>query len=249
MAWQDIVALIGAAAWIPQILEWLNKALTKPKVEMLSAQTIQVGYSDYGPSVIWAASFSAEHQDALVKKITLDVRHEKGEERSFIWGYVKEMFFQIQAGSDVGEFAKPSEVLVLKISVLTLTERIIVFMDSEFQNELQDRLAQVLDYHKYSKTQDGESETLTKVKEVVQAQEFFANNMYWKEGDYIFEVEMQIVGRKPQRQSFTVTFRREDVERLQSNIPLFQSHLRAITTGNKESVDWSYVRLPITPVD
>jgi hypothetical protein len=249
MGWQDIIALIGAAAWIPQIIEWINKALVKPKVEILSAQTVQIGYSDYGPHVVWPMSFSAEHQDALVKKIVLTVRHSKGEVRSFIWDYVKETFFQLQAGSDVGEFAKPSEVLALKISVLTLTERSIVFKDSELQKDLRSRLAQVTDYHKYSPTQDRNPEALMKVKEVIQAQEFFANNMYWKEGDYTFEVEMQIVGRESHRQSFTVTFRRENIESLQTNIPLFQSHLRAITIGEQEPIKWSYVRLPITPVD
>jgi hypothetical protein len=245
----DIIALIGAAAWIPQIIEWLNKAFTKPKVEMLTSKTFQIGYSDYGPYVGWAAAFSADHQDALIKKIMLVARHEKGEERSFIWDRVRETFFQIEAGKDVGTFSKPSEVLALKVPVETLTERIIAFNDPEFTAKLRDRLASVRDYYKYSQPENEQSEALMKAKEVVQAQEFFAGNMYWKEGSYTFEVEMQIVGRKPQRQRFTGTFRREDIEKLQSNIPLFESHLRANTVDSQEPINWNHVLIPITPVD
>src|SRR5947209_55878 len=146
----DIIALIGAAAWIPQIIDWLNKKLTKPKVEMLSAKAIQIGYSNYGPYVVWPASFSAEHCDALIKKIILTAKHEKGEERSFIWDHVRETFLQLQAGTEVGHLFKPSEVLALKVSRETLTERIIIFNDPEFNLNLRDQLASVSDYHKYS---------------------------------------------------------------------------------------------------
>lgn len=245
----DIVALIGAAAWIPQIIEWLNKAFTKPKLEMLTSKAFHIGYSDIGPFVGWAASFSAEQRDALIKKILLTVRHEKGEERSFIWDHIRETFFQLQAGKDVGNFYRPTEVLALKVPVETLTERIVTFSDPEFTASLRDRLASVRDYHKYSHTESDQPESLMKSKEVIQAQEFFAGNMYWREGRYTFEVEMQIVGRKSHRQSFMGTFSREDIEKLQSNIPLFQSHLRAITIGNQEQISWNYVELPIIPVD
>jgi hypothetical protein len=245
----DIVALIGAAAWIPQIIEWLNKAFTKPTLEMLTSKTFHIGYGDSGPFMGWAASFSAEQRDALIKKIILTVRHEKGDERTFTWEHVRETFFQLQAGKDVGNFYRPSEVLALKVPVETLTERIVIFNDAEFTAKLRDKLAAVRDYHKYSHTENDQPEALMKSKEVIQAQEFFANNMYWKEGRYTFAVEMQIVGRKPHRQSFTGTFNREDVERLQSNIPLFQSHLRAITIGDQEAITWNYVELPITPID
>src|ERR1044072_6664647 len=247
MGWQDIVALIGAAAWIPQIIEWITKALTKPKVGMLSAKRIVVGYSDYGPYVVWSAAFSAERQDALVMQIKLTARHEKGEARSFVWDHVKETFFQIQAGADVGEFSKPSEIMALKVSVMTLTERTIIFNDPEFSADLRGKMAAVRDYHKYSQTEGDHTEALLKSKEAIQAQEFFAANMYWKEGRYTFEVEMQIVGRKPQKQNFVVSFTRADIERLQSNIPLFKTHLPAMALDEKkEQISWSYIHLPIT---
>ena len=45
----NIVAIIGAAAWTPQIITWLYRVLTQPKVSIHLHSLPQIGYNTLGP--------------------------------------------------------------------------------------------------------------------------------------------------------------------------------------------------------
>lgn len=81
----EIAAYVGAAAWAPQIAKYLYQTYAKPKLKLISAPTVSIGYSSSGPIVNLTTSISADRKDAVIEKMTFSVVHEKGEERELTW--------------------------------------------------------------------------------------------------------------------------------------------------------------------
>ena len=70
MTGSDIIAIvgvaIGAAALIPQIIQWIYKAIRKPTLEILSARVVSLTYTSSGPFLQIALSISSQHRDVIV---------------------------------------------------------------------------------------------------------------------------------------------------------------------------------------
>lgn len=59
LAWTTFVlALIGAGAWIPTIREWMQK----PEVYVVSSETIEVSYLEFGGVLNVSCAFAAFHK-------------------------------------------------------------------------------------------------------------------------------------------------------------------------------------------
>src|SRR6267378_436482 len=90
MTASDIIAMIGAAAWAPQIFQWIREAIKKPKLELIPAPTILLGYTPAGPIIQLAAAISSENRDVIVTNMSIRVEHESREERLLKWVSVAE---------------------------------------------------------------------------------------------------------------------------------------------------------------
>lgn len=48
MGW---VAIIGAAAWTPHIIEWVYRFFARPKITVYPHKNPQIGYTFFGPII------------------------------------------------------------------------------------------------------------------------------------------------------------------------------------------------------
>jgi hypothetical protein len=246
----ELAAYIGAAAWLPQIAQWIAKLVTKPKLKLMLAPTVSLGYTNEGPWINLTVALSAERQDALITNITVRVIHERGEERLLTWRVIRETYFDIQ--SPTGEsirFDKRQPALALKVSIEILVEKVIAFLDDTFKAQSQDVLARLLEHGQYLKEQvDKTGEGLVKSKEFVQAQDFFKNNLFWKEGKYTFEIDIfELKRRSPYRERFTLLLTKPDVERLKVNLNSIEPYLRKATLDDESQYVWSHCITVIRP--
>ena len=121
----EIIAYIGAAAWLPQIGKWIYNSVAKSKLKIVSAPTVEIGYSTFGPIVNLTVAISVECRDALIEKITLKATHKKGEERHLTWKWLNGKQHQIQSATDaIAEVSKNQPAVALKVSTLSLAEKI-----------------------------------------------------------------------------------------------------------------------------
>ncbi|MGU3359688.1 hypothetical protein ACLBWX_05070 [Methylobacterium sp. M6A4_1b] len=81
----DIVAYIGAAAWLPQIIGWGVKAFSKPKVRLMPDRSLSVGFTSFGPIFNLHIAFASERKDALLEELSVHLRHEAGDTRRLSW--------------------------------------------------------------------------------------------------------------------------------------------------------------------
>lgn len=252
----DLVAYIGAAAWVPQIGTWVYSAYSKPKLKIVSAGTIEIGFSVYGPIANATLAISAERKDAFIERMTLRVTHEHGEQRFLDWRFLNEAQQQIRdPQGNVSSQFRNTPAVALKVSTLALTERTVGFRDPQFEalERSTDGSLDARFRHNEAKMGNGAA-----LEDLLQSMEFsavrrkFEDFMYWRTGRWEFLFSAQVSGvKEPHKQTFTTTFSDQDIITLKRNFELLPSYARAILSTKPEDrrlIDWNWAYPTIEPV-
>jgi|GEM_PF-1710642 len=225
----EVLALIGALAWLPQILQWIFTALKRPKIHLVSLQTLQIGYEFNGPVIGITASISTQQKDALITQILLRAIHERGETRLFKWVWLNETQIRMRTVSgETAEFSKNHPAIALQVSTLTPAEKFITFRDVQYAAKYEQLVRAVAEQHNFLKVHEQQPlETLLKSKELSRFREFYLSNMYWKEGSYTFEVMLyEAHTRSVHTERLSLHLDQADIEALNKNCALFEKGLR-----------------------
>jgi hypothetical protein len=252
----DIVAYIGAAAWLPQLGAWIYNAVSRPKLKLVSAGKIEIGFSMFGPIANATLAVSTERRDALIERITLDVTHEQGERRHLVWRFLNENQQQIRdPQGNISSQYKNNPAVALKVSTLSLAERTVGFHDPAFEDMDRSTTARIAAQFQHSESQIGNAAALDQLfqsMEFQQAQRAFENFMYWRAGKWEFLFFMQLAGvKKPHTQRFAVTFTDDDVTMLRKNFELLVPYVRATLSANPDErklITWYWTYPAITAV-
>jgi hypothetical protein len=247
MTGSDIVAIIGAAAWVPQIVRWVYKALRKAKLELISAPKLVLGYTSSGPFLQLTASVSSQNRDVIVTKMNISRRHQSGEQRRLQWSSVTESLasFQVPTESPVAmNMSKPQSVLAIKATTETLSERHIAFIDLRFVGELQDKVNLAREHFKYLSGEVTEpTEQMLHSKEFKEAQQFSTESIFWREG--VYRLDLEILGRQlntPHLEVLRINLTRQDIEEMQLNVDLVRQDLKNQIIGLPRAyVNWHFI--------
>jgi len=245
MTGSDIVAIVGAAAWAPQIIQWINEARKKPKLELIPAPTVVLGYTPAGPVIQLAASISSQNRDVIVTEMIVRVQHESREERLLKWSSVAETLASFNVPEIPGlSMNKTQNVLAVKAITETLTEKYLTFNDSHFQRQAQEKINVAREHFNYLSGQVKEpAQEIIRSKEFQQAVQFLTDSVFWREGTYVLEV--QVSGKQLKgvhREAFQVTLTRREIEGLQANLQLIEEGLQEyVTSGQRIQKPWAFI--------
>ena len=228
MNWTNLIASIGAAAWVPQILSWVYKGIAKPKLQFVPEDKTEIGYTFYGPILNQTFAISTSRKDALIERIALEVIHESEEKHQFKWTFLSERGPEITSTTgDRAEFRKDQPAIGLKIGILGLTEKKIGFQDITYQNKLNSLVGLSTEQVIHLEKTEGENykKEAIKTKEFLDVLDFIQRGFYWKQGKYnvdlyIYETSL----KKPHVEHYGFELAKRHVEQLERNI--------------KETQDW-----------
>ena len=96
MDMMNLLAIVGAAAWTPQIITWVSRALTKPTVSIHLDTKTEIGYSRFGPIFNVRFALLSQNKDAIINKFSVKLRHESGASYTFDWDGLSEALSEIQ---------------------------------------------------------------------------------------------------------------------------------------------------------
>jgi hypothetical protein len=252
---EEIVAYIGAAAWLPQIISWIYKAISKPSLKFISSPTLELGYTTLGPILNLTSSISASKRDALIDKITLEVVHEKGETRLLTWSFLNEKQQEIRNyRGETAEITKNQPAIALKVPTITLAEKLIGFQDLEFQAKFKLHTNKLLELESFLKKESPDTAVkLFTSKEFRDFLDFFKNQMYWKEGEYELSVVIHEVRlRNPYIERFSFSLTKTDVERLTENCSKLEKDAKNFLNVSSEDSDlpkWNWVYPEVQSID
>jgi hypothetical protein len=229
----DLAAVVGAAAWFPQIFGWLYRWLAKPKLRVVSGPKAEIGYNNtYNAIANLNLAISASRKDAIIERMTIETTHENGDKHLFTWVFLNEFFSEMrnQMGERV-EVAKNQSAIALKISTLNLTEKKVLFQDLKLQQEqglLVGKLGEMWSHLK-GQGAEGITETIMKSQEFVAARDYFRDKMFWREGKYTFTVSLyEISGKKPHVQEFEVFVKKADADSMRRNADKYEQATREL---------------------
>lgn len=182
----EIVAYIGAAAWLPQIVFAIYKASIKPKVTIVPEKSVEIGYTTNGPIFNLRLAVSAAKKDTIIDHVGVSIQHQDGEVHDFTWAGMKETFSEIKDQSgNTQSIEREFSPIALVLNRLGLTERFFRFQDPIFHSESKALTRKATDHQAYLKSNNGDyHDDLLKSKELHEIFNFSKQYFYWKAGKY-----------------------------------------------------------------
>lgn len=230
MDWVAWVAIIGAAAWIPQIAIFLYFRFVKPQLRFTQNDKVEIGYSFYGPILNPTFAISTSKKDALIEEITLEVKHEAGEKHEFRWKFLDERGFETTSSSgDRMEARKNQPAIAIKVNVIGLVEKTIGFRDFSYElkkHTLDSNLNRKISHIRKTDPQHF-AELIFITPEFLELSEFLQDSFFWKEGNYVVTLMAKVISKKePHTQKFTFGLNKTQVDNLSKNIKTTQDYLK-----------------------
>ena len=229
------IAVIGAAAWLPQIISWIANLIVRPKLQFVPEEISEIGYTSFGPIFNQSFAISTSNKDALIERITIALVHESGAKHEFWWKFLDERGPEITSlnTGERAEWRKNQPAIALKVSTLGLAEKKIGFQDLAYQGKvmaLLQKYQEIESHLEKTKPQDYLNEAV-KSKEFLDLTEYIKSGFYWIEGKYdvylyVYEASL----KKPHIEHFKFELSKANIEQLEKNIKITQDHFRDLVS-------------------
>jgi len=221
----NVVAVVGAAAWTPQIISWIYRFFTKPILSIYLHSEPEVGYTTYGPIFNISCALLSKHKDAVLNKFSVILRHESGASYNFDW---------IGLSEDVSEILNPigppmsirktSLPLVVKVLHTGVAQMFVRFLHESFRLNLRKATIPALERFNFLKT-SGKLKTEDDIDKLVSEQQFdevmkvFESEFIWRNGKYIVTFEFESPNKYSYKKTeYTFELKHEDIEELKKNL-------------------------------
>ena len=243
--------IVGAAAWIPQVIGWVARLLTKPEVRVIPSRTSAIGHTSLGPIFNLSCAISADRKDAVIERMTATLVHERGQSTEFRWITLNETLSQTRTMEGITEVSKNQPAVTLKVSTLVLTEKQIGMQERGFEEETRGLVNALtsLDKHLRKTEPDKYQDLILKSREFADMVEYAKKRFIWQDGRYAVRLQLRIVGvKEPTVQRFQFVLSKNDVERLQQNLDEIERYARNLVQPPKATplYTWNWVYPPFT---
>jgi PAS domain-containing protein len=236
MSTADIVAYIGAAAWLPQIGQWVYQFWTRPRLRVVPSAAIGITFTPAGPLVQLTCSINTDRRDTLIERMEIEVRHEQGEKRTFLWLFVSEFNQQLTAPTgEVLNFGRNQPATAIKLSTQSLSDRVILFQDVQSSKASRETIENLMDQYRFLKTSSEDAiVALSRSKEYRDARESFERSFSWKPGSYAMSVSLYSTElSKGHHQKFGFNLSVPDSDILKTNDNLFGEYVQARVSASE----------------
>ena len=242
----DWAAIIGAAAWLPQVTSWVARRLATPTLRLVPSPAPEIGYTTFGPIFNLTCAISAERKDAIIERIRATLKHERGQEINLTWTTLDETFSQIRSPEGTAQVVKNQPAIALKVGTLILAERSIGFNDLLFQDQVRAQTAVAGDKLSFARTSGtpNPEQDLLRSKEFADLIALWERHFPWQEGRYTVQIEIRIVGvPKPTTQPLFFSVSANDVMRLRQNLAEIRRYEEELVVppGIEQTYKWNWV--------
>lgn len=217
----EIVAYLGAMAWIPQVIKWIYKIFTKPLITVIPEKFISIGFTSWGPIFNLRLSINVDRKDTFVDFIGVKLVHEDGSTHFLEWAGMTEFFSEVK--NDKGESQTIQRDVVpisIKLSTLSMIERHFRFLDASFTDANKIKLDELTEHQMHMKKNDPNyHDAFLKSKNFDDYLKFFREKFWWKAGKYTVSFVVRSPAKmKLLRNSFEFRLTQDNVDALKNNL-------------------------------
>jgi len=242
----NILAILGALAWMPFIIQLIREKIKKPKLKIFSENQIEIGYTSLGPILNIDLAFLAQNKSALVDKITLELIHKSQERQNFVWIWFEESLLQMELPKTPIKYKKNQKAIALNVQLDTLIEKKIGFQSALFKSE-SEKIIKNLYEDRLNLGNSGKNiEEIKSYSNYNNAMDYAGNSFPWKIGVYKANFTVHI---SETNISFSHSFNFEisnlDVKVLHKNIDIIKASFEnAFIKQNEElTPEWEWVHI------
>jgi hypothetical protein len=252
---EELAAYIGAAAWMPQILTWIYRAITKPKLRIVPDAQAEVGFTTYGPIFNIRMAFFVENRDLIIDGLTLSITHADGDQHEMRWAGLGETFSEITDGKGNRQIvSKDQTPIAIKVNTQALFEKFVRFQESRFHAADGPTTRALVTHFNFLKQKSPDSF----VQEVLNSKELFSvvdqrqKWFWWKPGRYVVSVRPNSPQKFDQvENSFAFELSDVDLDNLKGNIPYIDLELKNIINSNlpnpeSHQFQWQWANIQIS---
>ncbi len=249
----EIAAIVGAAAWLPILGQWVYRTwIAKPKLDVVVGSSGELGYTTFGAVLNPDLALRVQGKPALITKITIDLRHQQGRQTTLHWNGTTEVLQQAQSNSgDHASFTRTHSAVAMQVLPNTdVVPRKFQFNDSaagRLFNEKSVLLARRLDRLPPPILLPAVQQSDEYIDLAEHGQESFP----WEAGDYTatLSVEVQEL-KKPVSVGFSFSINAMQVTRIQANVATIKQETDCISinTPNAPLPVWNWTYPTLTRV-
>jgi len=220
----DWVAIIGAAAWAPQIFTWAYRFFTKPKITLYLHSTPQIGYTGFGPIFNVDLALMSERKDITLNNFSVNIKHENGASYTFDWDGLSESISEIQAPSELPTSIRKTYLpLVVRVVNSGVAQAFVRYQYKPFKQKFNEaaqdafnEFQRLRDAGKINTEQDVDG--LTTNKEISKLVSLIDSGFIWVAGKYTVTFDFQSPSKFDYTKSkYTFSLSQEDIKELRKN--------------------------------
>jgi hypothetical protein len=232
----EIVAYVGAGAWLPQIATWVYRAVVRPVVSLVPEEAAQIGFTSYGPIFNLQLAIASSRVDAIIDGIQLSVRHADGDSRLFRWYGLNETFSEVRdmTGNRQQTVGRDQVPIALKIGTASLVEKLVRFQVPRYhETDRQLMTGLIAQFNHLKRTDPDYVERTLQTRELFDVLEARRQAFWWKAGRYDITIQLSSLTKvkfPKDRLQFELTS--ADVERLRQNIEVIRLEIENLIRSN-----------------
>ena len=245
----DIIAILGALAWLPQIIAWIYNWLKKPKLSIYHDGEAEIGYIKNGNAFNLRFSFLARDKHALIDDMELVLTDKDGAHHKLKWIWYSETFYELQGPAGNSIMAKQQNAIAINAFKDALIEKFIGFQSIAFlekRKQLAYRLKSLIENQKI--TGDIDITTIKRSQEYNELVRFYKSSLLWKAGEYSAVAKIHVVDTNETiEHCFNFSLSELEIDTLNKNIEFAISVIdyEFITPDQQLNGAWTWVNSSI----
>lgn len=232
------LAVIGAFAWMPTIIQWFRDYLKKPKITMVSGKQFDVGYTFLGPILNMRIAFISENKKAIIDKVEVELIHENNDTQQFSWVWIEELFYTIDTPTGIPLNTKRNQpAIAVKIGLDDLVEKTVGFQQNNFQIESNKQLKLLQEEMREYSALGKPYNDLKATNSFRALKDLFSNSFFWKTGTYYVKIKVHTLGSSIKfKHEFEFNLTSTDIKGLRTNIDLCHAQLDEVIEDGEQVV-------------
>lgn len=217
-----VTAILGALAWLPQIIKWIVNWIRKPILKIIGDDEAQVGYIAFGSVLNVNLSFISQYKSSLIEDMELEIRDKNNSTYILKWAWYGETYYELKAPFASATMGKQQKAIAFVSYKDALIEKLVGFQSVDFRErkkELINKINQLVENQKYMGKINPDA--IKQSNEYVDLMRLCDESLIWKKGDYTAICKVYISGNQtPFNYKFYFTLTETDISNLKSNIKL-----------------------------